>query len=575
MAFRRLGLALCDDAGRLLPEGRHLRWFVPRTVGPPRLGFEVLHIAVETWKRLRTQVGIHIRGAGVATDGSVGSSAGSDVEHIFVPHPSVALHFRPSTELKAYKGSIVVASPGDGRNVLFRFREPVLYVRLILRGAAPDERQVEAFHRSARLASTPLGNEIELELPAITDVLVPLRIERISFVRESDIAALPADKAIQLLATILTPKSPAAAVLLHGDLDAGIRNRMLDATTAEAIAQRYSPAKVATLVSHLQSTIGEPARTITAPGGIGESPRRVVVLDQLNLAALDPNVARLLGWSWVDRQPRDGLYIARSKHGKVPSAWIHGFAFSHQVAPLPAVGGPIDAAQVPGIRFVNDKPVGRVGLSWSRPRPDLATPQRTVFVDVKRRAQTGIDHLTEKRPHLVSTQTKVAFTDESVLTGAEFVYEVTPIDIFGRAGLPKDTASVEVRDLFAPVPPRNLKAVVQQHGYPWSDPTARKEPEIHGGTVAATAEWGEAQRTASPDAEYIIWYWRAGTLPADDRTTAGWTALHKDPDSSAGGRHSGTAEECLHPSGGGRSGRCADPCGQQYRSHARCTPRHR
>ena len=136
----------------------------------------------------------------------------------------------------------------------------------------------------------------------------------------------------------------------------------------------------------------------------------------LLLAALDPNIARLLSLYWVDRfgtpngpeqrQPYDykvvGHWAGRSLCGLAP-------AIGRETAPLPAVGLPASGEQLEGIRWQGQNPVGRVRLSWTVPVPAHPKAQvtRPIFYDIERINETlGLapQLLTEKQPILAPNQ---------------------------------------------------------------------------------------------------------------------------------------------------------------------------
>ena len=204
---------------------------------------------------------------------------------------------------------------------------------------------------------------------------------------------------------------------------------------------------------------------------------------------------------------------------------VDGWAFTAHHAGPPHIDGRVVAEQLPGIEYRGNRPTGRVGLGWQRPGARRLVRDRTVAVDVERTVGDARSFRTPRGPHLVASGTRHPFTDAGVDIGPEVTYSVVPVDVFGRSGAAVGTEPVVLRDLAAPVPPKAVRASVEQPGFPWTDPAARDHAAISHAVLHTTLELGEAQRRASPDAEIVRWLWSAGPSAADVDNPADWHPL--------------------------------------------------
>jgi hypothetical protein len=539
VSIKRLGVTIADaDGVELAPKGFHLRWFFPKSLGFPAKGCEIFRISYEQWRRAMDEnnllreadLGVSI-GTGTPASG-LGVANWSGRDRRLQVHPDLDLVFRSVTEFAQAGGTLKLVKSGGARNLLLQFRNPIMYLRVempLQATAADPELRVTGFHHSAPLAELPLGEIIELEQPGITDVLIPLafeRVKRILFVRETDlIDAVITKKIGSPVHTLKLPQSANDAYdLLKPDVVAGIANRMLNTHAMTDAKGRYRPEAVSRLVHHLNLSVGNPDLTVTAPETAGRSSFPVRVLDHLHLAALDPNIARMLISYWVDGSPGDFLYMVAAYYAPSKTLIGYGFAFTRNAASTPKIHEPVTARQLPGIDYRNTRPHGRVGLLWDRENGDYRNPAKPVFVDVERRLDGHSELLTKDAPALIGSGTGQCFRD-SLPAGVKVRYGITPIDIFGRRGPGINSDIVEVGDLEAPVAPKQIRAIIEQNGFPWQEPARRKDPYIRQGELRATAEFGEAQRRASPDAAKIRWRWRAGPLPENSTSPADWTLL--------------------------------------------------
>lgn len=523
----RIGLVLAwtasGNAG-FAPKGRHLRWFVPGSSGFPTKGFRVVRIDRERWS-----AGAPTRRVDLASVDAQPELRWSEREQSIELADGLTLVLRAPMFAKPTAQGLTFGEP-TGSNMLLRFKRPAMSLALKLEFSdEPGKDDVVAFHHSTRIATMPLTKRMLIEQPGMTDVLVPVGVKAIrslEFALEDDVAQrVVLNELGATAAEIPVPGNAAAAYAqLDDDLSEGLANRMLSATTTAAVQQRYPSAGVTRLVSAMQSTINQPHHTVTAPGEHGRADVEVAVLGHVHLAALDPNIARMLGLYWVDTKPGDCVYVIIGLHDPAFSPQTFGFAYSHADVPPAPIRGEIEAEQLPGIEYRSGAPTARVGLSWTRPSRRDRTELRPVFVDVERVVDRKGTELTAKMPHLVNSRSEICFRDETP-TNLTLKYVVTPIDIFGRAGPAMESNSIKTEDQASPIPPKRVQAVVTQYGYPWQQPAQRIEPDIRSGQLVATAEFGEAQRAVSPDAATIRWLWRTGAPPDNAGSPSQWQEL--------------------------------------------------
>jgi hypothetical protein len=533
--FTRIGLVTCAAAGDadFAPKGQHLRWFVSRRYGFPAAGFDLWRIDDDPWKIIRRQLteAADLRRA----TGWTSDINWSGRERHYPVHPDVTIVSRVDAPLTPTAGGLRVTQAAPAENLLIHFKQPVIFVRLRLRfggtggptGAGSAARRVSVRHGAVVINEVALGDTVEIEHPAITDLLVPKVVEAITsldFVTELAVAE-HAERHLPRLTHLDLPTDGASAYDLT-EVAQGIDNRLFSGNTIGQMKQRYRPAQVSRLVSELHSTLEHPDRRLLTPGGPDLSPAHVRVLDFLLLAAVDPNVARMLACYWVDRDSQPGLYLVRGEYGTPDKKIGLGLAFSRHAAKHPELPEAPKAKQLPGIEFTNRQPQGRAGLMWRTHPSTLSKPSTTTMIDVSRRSNGIRRSLTKERPHLVPSASEVRFTDRGVPVPETYVYEVTPIDIFGRRGPARETEPLKMLDLERPVPPKNVVASLAQVGAPWSDPS-RRDPNLdRTGSVKASAEFGEAQHTVAPDAIKLRWCWRRGHRGAANRNPSVWHELH-------------------------------------------------
>jgi hypothetical protein len=493
-------LAAAHDGAAARPRGVHLRWFGPRSL--PRPAVCTLHrLDDAAW----TALTLSLRRSVLTADAGTGSLRWSGRERAVRLDDDVLLV------------TPVPAVP-DGA-VLVRFAEPVLVVDVVFDGPPPAAASpLRAFHRSHLLAVVPAAPRVQIEGPGITEVLVPAPIRGLSWVPEHLVVTALADRTGA--DTVASPLDvDAAYALVAAELAAGpIRNRFVEAADLAAFRNRYGPDQVRRLVASVGALRLDPAATVHRAAQHGLAPADLRVAPLVDLACLDPNVARLAGGYWVDHAADPDrvwrhVAVATFKRGDTKS--VSGFARSDGPAPLPVLDTP-EAVQLPGFRYVEGQPLARVGLRRRAGGSTAPLGTGPVLVDVTRIQDGTPENLTADRPHLVTAATDQLFEDPDRPLDVELVYVCRPIDLFGRHGTERRTKPIHLEDTSAPPPPTGLTLRIDQDGHPWSDP-ADLVGDLRGGRVTVTFHFGEAQWCLAPDARLVRVRWtdRPGEGTAD------------------------------------------------------------
>lgn len=578
----RLGVVTCqsDDSNTLAPTGHHLRWFLPKKLGFPAGGFDLWRIDSGKWEHVREQLAQRADLRRQTTDAQSQLNWSARERHYPV-HTDAILVCRADVKLEGTRSGLQVVKQGSGKHLLLHFKKPVIHVSLkfgesssvrqprgpifgnrntalisnllngrpIIRGPVAREPvtrrptiirplirslvsedvnesgKLIVHHHAALIGSWPMADSVEIEHPGITHILIPNTIDALtglSFVTEQDVVEyVDRNPNEYKLKHLNLPQSPTHAYDLI-DFTNGINNRLFSGNDVGAFKNRYPYSAVKKLIYEMKHTVGAPNYTIEGKNSPLLKAIPVRVLDQLQFATLDPNIARLLALYWVDNTPKRGLYIIRADYADPEKTFANGFAFSSQSASLPRIVQP-KAKQLPGIEYVDRNPMGRAGLYWSSPKPTHKDSSRAIMVDVARVTSDDVTALTEKQPRLISKNVEVQFTDRHIAVPSKLAYQITPIDIFGRSGPTVTSDTINIVDLAYPPPPKQVKAVLTQHGAPWTNPSARDENKDFTGAVNATAEFGESLSIVAPDAREIHWYWRSGSVA--NRTPHAWHSL--------------------------------------------------
>jgi hypothetical protein len=491
-------------SGSIGPDGIHLRWAFSAELGFPSGPFrlfrrEALAKPIVTWKLDQ-----------VAPNTPVGDGAVLD---------GIRLRFPVGGGLVGTGIDGLRASPrAPGLRVELRFAKPV--ARVSLRLANPGALVVRAFAGERLVLQTAVAaatGEVsaDLEWPGITVVELPLDFDRLSRLAFSTVAQVCRgdDVAWDPPRVALTPVAQESEVAPR--FEPGLHNRYV-ASPQDAVA-RYgagAPALIDWLASLRAPAsppfvdAGVPPHRLELAGDPRSPVPRLRPLPLLLAAATDPNIARLLGLYWVDRDDAvGGPQLDRAYDYKAEADWNGetqcGLALriGAQAAERPVVRGPVTARQGRGFDWAGRVPRARVAVRWRRPPAIVsATPVQAVLYDVARINGTSLRPLTADTPVMVPTASfgqrdAWMFRERNVALG-RVRYSVSAIDLFGQTGPGVESSDLELVDREAPPPPVRVRA------------------ELAPGGRAATIEfeYGYLQRQQAPDTSSARCYARRDSL---------------------------------------------------------------
>ncbi|WLE95423.1 MAG: hypothetical protein QTN59_12100 [Candidatus Electrothrix communis] len=545
---KRLGVILCNSTGTdLKPKGRHLRWFVPKSLGYPDGGFDLIKIKYSNWEKWSSNEKL-LRYIPFENKGKIWDVNWSGKEKIQALDDIISLIAPADVDLEITEEGIINTTKRSNKNILFRFKQPVLYLRIELDepddSASPRD-TVKIFYKSAQIGSKKIAKEIVFEQPNITDVLLPLgfrSIRQVCYVTEKSLIVREDILKEKMIQSFHIPGNvDDAYTLVESGARGGIHNRFMKADRIDQFIAGYPADMVSKLVERQQESLGNPGLTVDTIKQDGLSTTQVSVLDYLDFAALDPNVARMLACYTVapESSHKNDLYIVIAKY---TDQNLFGFCFSHSALPLPEVTGKIQLTQLPGISYRKStreeltqpgapkfQPLGSVGASWiENQKADAVHSSSPVFLDITRHSPAGPEEITLSKPQLATRRSKYIFRDSDLPLNTKFVYEVKGIDLFGRTGGETiKSEEISLKNLKRPVPPKKLKVKVKQHGFPWDQPSKRNVPDILRGELSAVMEFGEIQRRISPDVTDLVWLWRK--LDDKDNLTDNLKVKHWNP----------------------------------------------
>jgi hypothetical protein len=368
------------------------------------------------------------------------------------------------------------------------------YVRIDVAGIRGSV-QLRAYAGSEVVATSPsLTNEkgvFEVATPQITRATIPLNFRTLAAVCH---LSMDADCQDERWGT------PIKALPLLRDIGEGLNRLETD------LRNRYAPdrrsaipryrAELGELIRWLDLLQDPTSLSFANPGALpdrlrlpspdADSPLQSIQPQaMLLLAALDPNIARFLSLYWVDQygasngpEPRssyDYKVVGRWRGRRVGCGLVFGLGVEE--ADLPSVDAPLEGNQLPGLRWQDKDPLGRVGLRWPRPQAGQGAVQPVLF-DLWRDPGTRPEEfLTAKLPVLVPATARTndgtaLFVDTNVPLG-QHSYRLQAIDLFGQVGEAIESRPIPVQDLEAPPPPVRLRASLAQPGYPWRTPAQR------------------------------------------------------------------------------------------------------
>ena len=526
------------------PPGLHLRWMFPPPLGFPGKGFEVFRRPSEpSWKVQFTDFDYLPVGQALKP----GSSAGGMT---FQFHPSARL-------IRTLSGSLRVLQPGPGL-LRVTFREPVVRVAVacsqptgvvVLRALADGQlvaqtAQLESISDNQRLLRV-LGSYV-------TEIVFQLNFAElvgIGYQTEVQACRAPGWQRVAHLELLNPGSAVERELLLRRRLEEGLRNYY--ASSRWVAIQRYRQ-RLPEMIRWQQLLQDPQAEEWAASGEPRPAPDRLKIATStdsqvdfyqetfpqalLLLAALDPNLARLLSLYWVDAYDggRQGPKKDAASDYKVVGHWsdrtLCGLLFDlggrESDSPrMSQTDQPAEAGKLPGVRWQGTDPIYRVGVRWRRPPAlgGLASPVDPILFHLAREQvvsegedETGpMTPLTTNQPVLVpasswTTPEAALFVDPAVPLGRHR-YHVRGIDLFGQVSEAVKSKPLTLRDNEAPPPPVRLRGELRQPGYPWVTPQQRaaiQQPT----RLEFSFEYGAFQHRQAPDTRMFQIFWRYDSL---------------------------------------------------------------
>lgn len=498
--------------GSIEPAGIHLRWAFASELGFPAGAFSLYRRDAKA-KTLDTAPLDR-----VTLNTPV--SAGADLNGVRFAFPA------GGSLLGGGQNGLQTSPRAPSLRVELRFAEPVARVSLqitnpgalVVRAFAGDRLMVQA----AVAAAAGLVS-VDLEWPGLTVIEVPLDFDRLRQLSFSTVTRVCRGDDLAWGVPRMTLNPLANATEAAARFELGLRNRYA-ATVQDAVARYQAGAgalidwltQLRTPASPPFDEAGVPPHRLTFAEQPQQTLSRLRPLPVLLAAALDPNVARLLGLYWVDRDGIAGGPSPGTAYDyKVEAAWgteTHcGLALriGAQPAERPVVRGPVVARQARGFDWAGRVPRARVALRWARPASaglGSPSPIKAMLYDVARvEVGTGgtgpiARPLTADAPVMVPSQSwqlpDASMFREANLPLGKVRYSVTAIDLFGQTGPGLDSNDLELVDRDGPPPPVRVRA----------------ELEPGGRSAIVDLEYGYLERQQAPDAKVARCYARADTL---------------------------------------------------------------
>lgn len=503
MAEDKISVVGISTYGGLIgPNGNHLRWSFPGRLGFPTQGFNVYRKSSREKPNRRMD---------------------------FSPPLGIAdLRDRLETDGVELIPGTSGGSPASGARLEVRFPQSIAHVQVEIIGGGPTT--MWAYRDTRPLAHVSADTEVaEIYCAGITRLVINLgsrQILSIVYATEDDVCR---ENSWAPLKSLLPPRGAQEA--MRERFESGLSNYY--AASLNDAREKYEPRAAAELILWLSRLLLPTDEFFEEPDARPDllkvrSPRgshmrgATYLQSVFLLAALDPNIARLLSLYWVDafepsRDPARGEEELpppdrdQSYDYKVEGVWENGKRLCGLVLNLgrppasqPPIKAPLEGQQLAGLRWVNGTPYGRIGLKWPRPGLELnygtgsVEPVQPVLYELKRFYAGKDPEILE--PVLVSRKAwdnPHLYVDRDVRPG-DYVYEVRPIDIFGQLGAAIRSGTIPVEDLEAPPPPIRSRAKVS--------------PAPANDRVRLQFEFGAAQHQQAPDVKEFTPYWRPDTL---------------------------------------------------------------
>lgn len=498
--------------GPIGPNGNHLRWSFPRELGFPD-GFRI-------YRKVPGKPKDSIPFSQLPLNEDLPEDLKIDGVELIAQPPSSKLRCR----VEGTPGRrVLFITPANQAQLELRFPQPIATVQVRLRG--PGSSAVKAYHHAKLLDEASVDTELgQVSCAGITRVTIELGRRSISLVGYTTEADTCLDDSWTLIQTLEWPKDAKKAL---SRFESGLKNYYTDSQGNATQHYEQGAEKIVLWLSRLFSPTEEffedpeaqPHQLKIRSTDEKHISSATYLQSVLLLAALDPNVARMMSLYWVDTYEPSEHQLAEPPQSdrlydyKVEGIWKDqgkrwtrcGLLLNLGLppAPQPSIRPAVVAQQLAGLRWVDDKPLGRVGLRW--PRPSIVTGPQTRAVQPVlyelTRISGGSRHMVSE-PVLVGSHAwkqkpGILYVDRDVPLGSHS-YEVRPIDLFGQLGSAIASPPITVNDLEAPPPPIRTRVEVSQRG-----PTAH---------VRLQFEFGASQHQQAPDIKDFTVYWRPDTL---------------------------------------------------------------
>ena len=509
MADRRIGVVGISTLNAAIgPDGNHLRWTFPRELGFSPKGFRVFRR--ETKKLSDAPLNFSALPLNVDLPDNL------TIENVhFSTHPAGChLRCRQSTQERTLH-----VRPSAGGQIDLRFFEPIVHLRFELGGSGYGA--LRAFSGKNLVAQATSGGSIrEIFCQGADRAVIDLGAGQIRSIRFTTQSTACNFNDWQLLKKLALPTSDDEALKL---LETGLKNHYaLDVNTAR-VRYKQSASDIVTWLKRLLSPTDEffsdpdtQPHLLKVRSDV-EGPTTATYPQSLFfLAALDPNVARMMCLYWVDAfEPAPQAELPPPNplsfyDYKIEGDWNDGdercgllLNLGQPSAPFPAIRPKVSGKQLDGVRWLNGELHGRIGLTWPRPAFDdmpQAVAVQPVLYDITR--VSGGREVRIKEPVLVDNRSwqksdPVLYIDRDLRLGT-YTYKVRAIDLFGQIGPPLQSEQIEIEDKVAPPPPVRTRNFLQ--------------PKSERTSLLVQFEFGAAQHEQAPDVKEFQPYWRADTL---------------------------------------------------------------
>lgn len=511
------------------PVGNHLRWMFPARLGFPFNGFTVY----------RRKAGA----TRLARSAPLGTFA--KYREIGPLKQRIRMQLPESVTIDAAGESSLRVVSGQGAPIGFSFESPVAEVQFTLTGPQGSPK-IRAYVGSTPIsgltasqgANTASGKTFRIRYPFMTRVVVEAQFLTMSLEYTTEAESCEMFPTRDPVVSLPLPTRESEAIQRLGPK---IRNRY--ASNFAVAEARYS-SELSGLIKWLDY-LRTPSNAVppfqdpdaaphelafTSPtSGPYQALREVKPMQLLLAAATDPNIARFLSLYFVDENSK----LGEKYDYKIEGHWDGdvnvrcGMAFDvggSEISRPPKVDAQTYGTnQLPGIRFVNGRAMGRAQIRWAQPpAPEtfLSAAIHPAVYDVYRRPLGGDRiRLTTDDPVLVSPSAweqpnEPHFLDSEVEPG-QYDYEVRGIDLFGQESSTAGArVSLTIEDLVAPPPPVRVRADLSQPGYPWRTSEQLAELSDAGGLseVELRFEYGHSQHQQAPDVTGFEVFWRRDTL---------------------------------------------------------------